>query len=80
VFETKNQKKNRMFDHYLTGEVETEMHFFLKCEAFKDTRNLYFNKFNYIIPHFKDLNGISKLNFLLGEGDKTFLADQYVQT
>jgi len=23
VFETKNQKKNRMFDHYLTGEVET---------------------------------------------------------
>jgi len=56
------------------------MLFFLKCEAFKDTRNLYFNKFNYIIPHFKDLNGISKLNFLLGEGDKTFLADQYVQT
>jgi len=56
------------------------MHFLLKCEAFKDTRDLYFNKFNYIIPNFIDLDDISKLNFLLGEGDKTYLAAQYIQT
>jgi len=73
-------KENRTCDHCLTGEVETEMHFLLKCEAFKDTRDLYFNKFNYIIPNFIDLDDISKLNFLLGEGDKTYLAAQYIQT
>ena len=73
-------KESRTCDHCLTGEVETEMHFLLQCEAFKDTRNLYFNKFNHIIPNFKDLNETSKINFLLGEGDRTYLAAQYVQT
>ena len=65
-----------------TSEVETEMHFLLQCKTFSEIRNIYFNKFNSVISDFKELNDLSKLKIglLLGEGDRAYLAAQYVST
>ena len=72
-------KENRICDHCLTGEVETEMHFLLQCEQFNEIRNNYFNKFSSKITNFNDLNDLAELKVLLGKGDQTYLAAQYVQ-
>ena len=73
-------KENRICGHCSTGEVETEMHFLLQCETFIDIRNSYCNKFNSVIADFKDLSDLSKVKILLGEGDRAYLAAQYVST
>ena len=71
-------KENRACGHCWTGEVETEMHFLLKCETFNHIRNIYFNKFNSVISHFQELDELSLLRILLGEGDRAYLAAQYI--
>ncbi len=73
-------KENRVCGHCSTGEVETEMHFLLQCKTFNDIRNIYFNKFNSVISHFKELNDHSKLKILPGDGDRADLAVQYIST
>lgn len=55
------------------GEVETEMHFLLHCKTFDNIRNIYFNKFNSLVPDFKELSELSKFTILLGEGDRANL-------
>lgn len=32
----------------VTGEVETEMHFLLRCKLFSDVRTTYFNQFRSV--------------------------------
>ncbi|KAF7665457.1 hypothetical protein LDENG_00143140 [Lucifuga dentata] len=60
--------EDRICSHCMTGEVETEMHFLLKCNKYKHIRIEYFNKLNSIIPNFTELHDSEKLKIVLGEG------------
>lgn len=62
--------------HCWTGE----MHFLLQHKTFNEIINIYSNKFNSVISHFKELNELSTLKLLRGEDrththiNKSFLA------
>nr|WPH61295.1 reverse transcriptase [Somniosus microcephalus] len=73
-------RENRICDQCLAGEVETEMHFLLKCEKFNTSRNILFNKLSQTTPDFKELDDLSKLRLVLGEGDRPYLGAKYVTT
>uniref|UniRef100_A0A3B1JC70 ribonuclease H n=1 Tax=Astyanax mexicanus TaxID=7994 RepID=A0A3B1JC70_ASTMX len=71
-------REERLCAHCSTGEVETEMHFLLQCEKFKETRNFFINKFNYLIQNFETFSLLEKLRITLGEGHTAPLAAKYV--
>ena len=60
--------------------ASTEMHFLLQCEKFNYTKNIHLKKSGVIISDFKELNDKSKLRIPLGEGDRAYLAAQYIST
>ena len=66
----KHSSRERVLDYY----------FLLQCKTFSEIRNIYFNKFNSVTSDFKELNELSKLKILLGEGDRTDLTAQYIST
>ena len=51
----------------MTGEVETEMHFLLKCDKYNNIRLEYFKKFDMLIPNFTKLDDSKKQQILLEE-------------
>ena len=65
-------------DHCSADEVETKMHFLLRCEAFEEIRENYFTKFSSKITNFSYLNDTDKFKIVLGEGDHAYLAAQYI--
>ena len=71
-------RENRICGHCLTDEVETEVHFLLKYKKFDKTRKTYFDKLSLATPDFKELDDISKLRIILGEGNTAHLGAQYV--
>lgn len=46
-----NPKENR-----ICGQCSTEMHFLLQCKTFNETRNIYFDKFKFVMLNFKELS------------------------
>ncbi len=68
----------RFCGHCTTGEVETEVHFLLKCDKYRDVRTEYFQRFNLLTPDFFMLDENNKLCILLGEGHAAQLAAQCV--
>ena len=70
--------EQRVCGHCTTGEVETEMHFLLKCDKYNHITVEYFQKFDLLIPDFTKLEDCEKQKILLGEGHAAHLAAQYV--
>ena len=58
-------------------EQRRETGILLQRKNFYEIRNIYFNKFNSVISDFKELNDLSTLKILLGEGDRRHVAVQY---
>ncbi len=57
----------RVYGHCMTGEVETEMHFLLKCDKYNHIGVEHFKKFDLLIPNFTELDDSEKQQILLGE-------------
>ncbi len=70
--------EERVCGHCTTGEVETEMHFLLKCDKYRYVRVEYFQRFNLLIPDFSMPDENNELCILLREGHAAQLAAQYV--
>ena len=63
------------------GEVETESHFLLYCDKYKDLREVFFEKINHIYPEFIHLPDLQKLSYLCGEKSQcAVIAAKYVQS
>ncbi len=77
AIETGRHKKSwlppeeRVCSHWTAGEVETEMHFLLKCDKYGDVRTEYLQRFDSLMRDFSVLHENNKLRILLGEGGVT---------
>ena len=72
-------EESRVCSHCTTGEVETEMHFLLHCQRYKNTRQHFFDKFESLVPSFTSLPDDEKLKVLLGEGHTAPLSGRFVK-
>ena len=72
-------REDRLCSLCSQGEVETELHFLLHCDKYKDIRASFFPKIKEKYNEFDSTINTSSLQYVLGEQSKcTFLAAQYV--
>ena len=74
-------REDRLCSLCSQGEVETELHFLLQCDKYKDIRASFFPKIKAKYKDFDATIDKSSLKDVLGEQSKcSFLAAQYVLT
>lgn len=61
-------KEQRICGHCTTDEVETEVHFLLKCPKYESEPRAFFKELELWIPEFQDLEEADQLQVVLGGG------------
>ena len=52
-------------DHQTPGEVDSELHFLLKCSKFKTSRMCFFKRLEFLVPNITMLSELDQLKTLL---------------
>ena len=53
------------------NNVESEKHFLLSCQLFKDNRDLFYETFRMLVPNFENLSMDEKFTYIMSQEDLT---------